>query len=210
MQETRQQILEILRDRSQATVNEIVHDLCIKRGENITPVTVRHHLSILQEDDLVEIPETQQRATPGRPRHVYVLTQRAHRYFPNNYHTLLHGIMKQINNIHGTEGVNVILEGVADDMVNQACIPDNSLTERLHHVCSYLNDHGYEADYEATRDGFILHTKNCPYHTLALEDNSFCVMDMRLISRMLGVVPRLVSHIKDGASSCSYFIPHTN
>ena len=81
MQETRQHILEILREIGQATVDDVVRALCERRGE-ITAVTVRHHLTRLQEDGLITAPELRHRNTPGRPQHVYKLTEKAQQHFP--------------------------------------------------------------------------------------------------------------------------------
>ena len=69
MQETRRQILEILHERREATVDDIVIDLSALRG-SITSVTVRHHLTKLQDEGLVDNPQMQHRATPGRPQHI--------------------------------------------------------------------------------------------------------------------------------------------
>ena len=95
MQETRQIILEILKDVGQATVDEIVTELKQRRG-NITAVTVRHHLNHLQRERLISSPKLKHRTTPGRPQHVYELTDKAEGLFPNNYQRLAAGLIQQI------------------------------------------------------------------------------------------------------------------
>lgn len=207
MQATRQQILEILRIHTEATVDEVVEELRQRRGDDITPVTVRHHLTRLQESGLVDAARMQHRDTPGRPRHVYRLTERGIAYFPGNYQKLAAGLLDQIEKHLSQQGVNVILEGVAQQMAHEAGISANSMTERLDSVIVYLNDNGYEARWEAAEQGYILHTVNCPYHHISHENDALCYMDMRLISALLGVIPRLMSRIAAGDSSCSYFIP---
>jgi predicted ArsR family transcriptional regulator len=207
MQETRQHILEILRDAGQATVDEIVDSLCSRRGSDITAVTVRHHLARLQEDGLITDPEMSHRSTPGRPRHIYALTEHAHQYFPNNYHELSAAFVSYLDSSPSNDGVNVILEGVADCLANRACIPDGSLEDRLKHVIKYLNQQGYDAYSEKSADGYVLHTRNCPYHSIAHTTDSLCMMDMRLISALLGVVPRMLSRVAAGDATCAYLIP---
>ena len=207
MQQTRRSILEILRKRGQATVDDIVHDLRQQRSDAITSVTVRHHLNILQEDGLIATQELRRRSTPGRPQHVYALTNKAHTYFPNNYQRLAQGLLHQIQEHVPPEGVNVILEGVAQQMAQDACIPDVPLQERLKLVVEYLTNHGYEATWECTESGYMLHTVNCPYHSAANNGVALCDMDMRLIAGLLGVVPRRVSRMSEGDESCSYHIP---
>jgi predicted ArsR family transcriptional regulator len=206
MQQTRRHILEILKERGQATVDDIVEALQ-KRQSKITAVTVRHHLAYLQKDDLITAPEPRHRATPGRPQHIYALTEKAKDYFPTNYQTLITGILQQIGEQLPPKSVNVILEGVADQMARDAHIPDVSLGERVKLAVEYLNQHGYKAHCEEVVDGYILHTTNCPYHHIAEENTNLCDMDMRLVASMIGVVPRLMARVSSGDSSCAYLIP---
>lgn len=206
MQSTRRYILDILRSRGQATVDDIVHELQQRRG-TITPVTVRHHLMILQQEELITSPELRRRKSPGRPQHVYALTEKAKEHFPNNYQRLAAGLLESIRKQLPPEGVNVILEGVAEGLANDAAIPDIPLSERMELVVDYLSSQGYDASWEVCVDGFILHTSNCPYHHLAETDGSLCDMDMRLVARLLGVVPRRAGHMANGDATCAYLIP---
>ena len=127
MQATRQQILTILHEKREATVEQVVKSLRQMRGDRITAVTVRHHLNVLQEDGMVDVPQTRQQNNPGRPRHIYTLTERGSAYFPNNYQRLASGLLEQLQEHVPAQTVNVILEGVADEMAKQACIPDGYL-----------------------------------------------------------------------------------
>jgi len=209
MQETRRQILEILRDRETATVDDIVADLEALRG-SITSVTVRHHISKLQEDGLVDSAQMRHRSTPGRPQHVYSLTDLGNSHFPNNYPELATNLLRKMRETLPEKQVNVIIEGVADDMAIEANIPrEGSMRKRLDSVVEYLNNHGYEANWDIHKEGFLLVTGNCPYHTISRDDenHTLCQMDMRLISQMLGVVPRKMSQISDGDEHCTYLIP---
>ncbi len=207
MQQTRQHILEILKEREQATVDEIVHDLSERIGE-ITAVTVRHHLEILRGDGLVAAPVVRRRTTPGRPQHVYSLTERALELFPNNYRQFAQQLLHQIKSQFSRQEVNVILENVAERMASGVVPPDMPLPVRLDHVVQYLTTQGYEATWEVADQGYILRTNNCPYHHLAADHEELCVMDMRLISTLLGgIVPRRLEHLAAGGLNCAYLIP---
>jgi len=206
MQQTRRYILDILKERGQATVDDIVAELHERKGK-ITPVTVRHHLNRLQQDNLITAPQLLHRNTPGRPQHVYRLTEEAKDYFPNNYQPLAAHLLEQMAEKLPPAQVNVILEGIAHDMAEDAQIPECSLSERLDRVVDYLNEHGYGAYWEKSGEGYILHTANCPYHQVAKGTQSLCEMDMRLVASLLGVIPRLLSRVSSGAHTCSYLIP---
>jgi predicted ArsR family transcriptional regulator len=208
MQETRQHILEILRSTGQATVDELVDELRKRRGDDITAVTVRHHLNLLQQEDLIMLPQLRHRTTPGRPQHIYALTDKAHEHFPNNYQHLAAGLLDQIRRQLPPEGVNVILEGVAENMAAEANIGDVPLLTRLDLAVRYLNEHGYNASWEETEQGYALNTLNCPYHHMAKSTESLCDMDMRLVSALIGIVPRMMSRVSEGGEMCTYLIPH--
>jgi predicted ArsR family transcriptional regulator len=206
MQDTRRHILDILKERGQSTVDDIVEELQKRRG-NITAVTVRHHLTRLQEEQLITAPQLKHRSAPGRPQHVYMITDEAKEHFPNNYQPLVTRLLEQLGEHLPQNQVNVIFEGVADQMAAEACILEAPLQERLNQVVSYLNEHGYNAHWEKHLDGYVLRTINCPYHHISEKNQSLCEMDMRLIASLLGVVPRMMERIAIGNSSCAYLIP---
>lgn len=207
MQETRQHILDILKERGEATVDDIVDDLRKRRGA-ITAVTVRHHLARLQEDELITTPQLRHRNAPGRPQHVYTLTDAAKEYFPNNYKLLATHLVEQLTTQLPPKQVNVILEGVADRMAADAEIAEIPLPDRMNMVVEYLNSHGYNARWEGHPEGFVLQTTNCPYHHITEDNPALCEMDMRLVASLLGVVPRMISRMSRGDNICAYIIPN--
>jgi DeoR family suf operon transcriptional repressor len=207
MQETRQQILEILRDQGQATVDGLVQALRKRRGDSITAVTVRHHLNELEKQALIETPQLLYRTTPGRPRHVYALTDKALDHFPDNYRHLAVGLISELEQQLPETRVNVILEGVAQRMASAAGVGEVPMPRRMEQVVHYLNENGYNAEFEKSDDGYLLRTRNCPYHQISQETNALCKMDLRLISAMLGIVPRLLSRVETESNICTFKIP---
>ncbi len=210
MQQTRQHILEILKEKDQATVEEIVRALSGRIGD-ITAVTVRHHLEILRGDGFVAAPEIRRRTTPGRPQHLYALTDKALDLFPNNYRGFADELLLQLKAQLPSRQVNVILEGVADQMVTSAQIADTPMPLRLNQVVGYLTEQGYNASWDKNEKGYILHAGNCPYHHLAVEHRELCEMDTHMIAQLLGgVLPRRIKHMASGDESCAYLIPAKN
>lgn len=207
MQETRRLILDILRRQGYATVDEIVDQLRAQRGDEITSVTVRHHLTRLQEEELIDSPQLRRRTSPGRPQHVYALSNKAREQFPSNYQHIFCALLDEIRDQLSPNGVNVLLEGVTTRWTQQAAIGNVPMYDRMNLVVEYLNQHGYDAQWESAPNGFILHTTNCPYHAVASQDDILCEMDLRLVASLLNVVPRRLSHITAGDTSCSYLIP---
>ncbi len=201
MQQTRQYILEVLHERGEATVDELVQALRVRINHDITAVTVRHHLDILRGEELVTAPTVRRRRTPGRPQYVYGLTEKALELFPNNYQNLAATLLNQIKVNLPAPQVNVILEKVADEMVINASLPNVPLDARLDHVVSFLNQQGYDARWEACPEGYVLHTRNCPYRRIAGNHEELCTLDFRLIAGLLGVPPATLTVSPSAACS---------
>lgn len=208
LQETRRHILDIMRESEQATVEEIVAGLTQRLQRSITTVTVRHHLEKLREEGLVNAPEVLRRSSPGRPQYAYSLTDKAYEYFPNNYAGFAGNLLVQLKQHLPPQEVNVILQDMAQTMAYTAGVPSgDAISERVSHLVAYLNDQGYTATCEPTNGGYLLTTCNCPYERIAGKHEELCEFDLRLVSSMLGVVPRFVGTLRGGQASCQYFIP---
>lgn len=192
MQQTRRHILEILKERKEATIDEIVAELSDRIGK-ITAVTVRHHLEILRGDGLVGLPTIRRRSAPGRPQYVYTLTDRAADMFPNNYQGLASGLLGQIKEKLPTETVRDIVEGVAQNMIAAAMIPDAPIDTRLDHAVAFLNNNGYTAGWSREQDRLILTVINCPYEQISCSNAEVCQMDQKIIDGLLGVPTQRIS-----------------
>ncbi len=201
MQTTRKAILNYLKEKGQATVDELAEAL------DLTSVTVRHHLDILRSEALVSEPVVRHRNSRGRPQHVFTLTDQASEHFPKNYDRLAGAMLAELK-AHRPQLVNVIFEGVATRLSSEASgtSANDPWRKRLERVVQFLNERGYVARWEQTDQGYLIHTSNCPYEALAGAHPELCQMDLVLIGNLLGVVPRCVSRIADGATSCAYLV----
>ncbi len=202
MQATRQHILEILKEQRTATVEELAKNL------ELTPVTIRHHLDILRSEGLVQAPQVKRRDTPGRPQHVYGLTDAADAYFPKNYAGFTDMMLREVRDQVEPEKMRSILDGVATRMVNKAPVaaPNETLPQRMDRIVKFLNNQGYDASWESTDGGCLLHAHNCPYHDVARENVEPCVMDASMITQMAGVAPQRMQWAFSGSDFCTYFI----
>ena len=202
MQQTRQIILNYLKEHGPTTVDKLAEVL------NLTSVTVRHHLDILRTEGLVAEPVIRHRTSRGRPQYLYALTEKASQYFPKNYDDLASKILAEIKAASTPQGVNVIFEGVASRFAAEAPrpAPGEPITNRLDRAVAFLNTRGYVAHWEATSEGFVLHTCNCPYEALAPQNRELCGMDNALIGSLVGAAPQCLTRVADGSSSCAYLI----
>jgi predicted ArsR family transcriptional regulator len=206
MQQTRRHILEILKEKKAATIDEIVTALSERIGK-ITAVTVRHHLEILRGDGLVAAPEVRRRSAPGRPQYVYALTERAADFFPNNYQGLASGLLEQMKDQLPATQVNTILEGVADSMADAALVPDGPLDVRLDHAVAYLNNVGYGASWAPAENGNrLLCISNCPYEQVTCSNVELCRMDEKLIQKLTHAQSKRVEWRQEDDESCTFLI----
>lgn len=206
MQGTRQAILKILKENGQATVDQLSGQL------NLTPVTIRHHLDILRSEGLVQAPKVKRRQTPGRPQHVYSLTEQASNFFPKNYVAFADATLHELREHVSPETMDSIVHGVARRMASDAPqpIPGEAFADRLRRVVDFLNKKGYVARWEPNERGYLLHTANCPYQGLTQQHAAPCVMDMTLVAELLGTQPKRLNWMSAGDDTCTYLVQAPN
>ena len=203
MQVTRERILHILKERRQTTVDELSQEL------GLTAVTVRHHLEILRGEGLVATPIARRRKGPGRPKYVYILTEKASTIFPKRYDHLASLILREVRSRLSSAGeVDQMMKRIGEHIADQAALPDESGFEaRLVATVEFLDEMGYMARWEQRSDEtYLLHIANCPYERVASQDRKVCTMDLSLLTSLLGVSPQRISWIAQGDSQCSYAI----
>ena len=202
MQPTRRTILEILRDRGQATVDELAEQL------GLTPMTVRHHLNVLQSQALVAGTRLQHRRSAGRPRQVYTLTEGGNDLFPANYHGLAGHLLDEVKELVSEEQVRQIFRRIGEKMAAEAPdIQNLPLAERVARVSDFLTAKGFVSRWEELEDGYALTQFNCPYRRVARNHTEVCQMDRGLISTLLGVEAGRIHSAASAGKHCTYFIP---
>jgi DeoR family suf operon transcriptional repressor len=201
MQPTRRTILEILRQQGQATVDEMAEQL------GLTPMTVRHHLNVLQSQDLVAASKLRHRQSAGRPRQMYALTEEGNDLFPTNYHGLADHLLDEVKALVSEEQMRQVFQHIGEKMAAEA--PSTlslSLEKRVAAVAKFLTDRGFASRCEKLKDGYALHQFNCPYRRVARDHAEVCQMDMALISTLLGVNPKRIHGTASTGDYCTYFI----
>jgi len=202
----RKHILEILKERNGATVAELAE--CLE----MAPVSVRHHLDILQGDNLICVERLERKGNVGRPQQVYALTEGAKDHFPDNFAALAAGLLRQLKRVLPPDQVDAAFKSLAADLAGdlQARLVGLSTEARLAQVTKFLNDRGYLARWEADEDGgpgsFLLHKSNCPYAGVSDEHNELCLMDQALINELMGEPCQRIQSMAADARCCTYRI----
>jgi len=202
VQATRQRILHILKERERATVGELGREL------GLTPVTVRHHLDILRGEGLVAPPVVRRRKTPGRPQHVYTLTANASAHFPKQYDHLASLLLHEIHSHLSPAERSQMMQDIGEAIADQVTLPNvNSFEERVDAIVAFLNKQGYLARWEKQDGGgYLIHIANCPYEQVAAEHREVCIVDMALLTRLLGTRPERLKWFAENDRQCIYAV----
>jgi len=205
MQDTRGRILDILKGRQQATVDELSREL------GLTPVTVRHHLDILRGEGYVAAPIVHRRKTPGRPQYAYTLTEKASAFFPKRYGQLVSLLLDEMQTCLSPAEVEQMMQHIGERIASQAGMGgEEDFEARLVAAVEFLDQLGYMAEWERRDDGdYLLHVANCPYEQVARQHNEVCKMDLRILTCLLGASPQRVTWAAQGDNQCTYAVRPT-
>lgn len=202
MQTIRRHITEILKENGSATVAQLADSL------GMAQVSVRHHLSILVGEDLVELVGVRRHNGAGRPSQIYALTPNAARLFPQRHDVLANNVLAELKASLPSAEVRAILQRVAARTARQApsAGPDQPIEERLDQVAEFLTDQGYNARWVLQNGCFELHACNCPFSGVSDQNPELCAMDQALMQQLLPVAVQQQSRVMDGAARCTYVI----
>jgi DeoR family suf operon transcriptional repressor len=201
---TKERIFQTLKSQGQMTVSELASAV------KITPIAVRHHLTSLQAEGMIEVRE--ERHGVGRPRQIYKLTpialdRNTSRYF--HFTTLL---LDQLKVHLPPEVVDNLLSEVASSMAGEwktelDLLP---LPRRLERLVELLTGEGFVARVEKTgSEQYCLTELACPYSRISLSHPEICALDASMISRALGIPVERTSCIRTGSNACTYSITGT-
>ncbi|MCD4738618.1 MAG: ArsR family transcriptional regulator [Anaerolineae bacterium] len=200
MQETRQQILEFLRQHGKATAQELSGKF------DLTNVTIRHHLEILRAEGYITDPQVQHCNRPGRPCYIYSLTTMAADLFPSNYCGLAESLLVALECLE-PEQRGAVFQAAGRHLVAGRAVLPEELAARLMYIGAYLRKLGFAPRWErdaAGRDQ--LHIYNCPYEHVASQHPELCQLDEVLLRELTAArVERLSGAAYEG-SPCIYQI----
>ena len=200
MKSTRDKILQTLLEKPRSTINALAEAV------GINPISVRHHLTNLQMEGLVEGHE--ERHGVGRPRLVYVLTDEGMERFPTRYMQLTTRLLSQMKGSMPGPVVANLFNQIAEDLASQYAsdVQNLSMEERLDFVKQILAHEGFNVQWEKKDGQYEIHEISCPYYQIGTAHPEVCSVDQVLISKMLALPANKVQCILTGAAHCTYVI----
>jgi predicted ArsR family transcriptional regulator len=202
MHATRQHIIEFLKEKRQATVEELASAI------DLTPMAVRYHLNVLQADNLITAFAVRRQSGPGRPQQVYRLTEAADDLFPEDYRSLTDYLLDELSVRLGKDGVGELFNSIADRLAGEAppARPDQPFEKRLDEVVGFLESKGFAVCWEKDDNNYVVHAHSCPYRQVAKSHGEVCLLDKRVISKMLNTTPLRIACLTKGDDHCTYRI----
>jgi DeoR family suf operon transcriptional repressor len=197
---TRDIILRTLRKQGKCTVKDLA------KAAKVSPVSVRHHLSNLERENLISVEEV--RHGVGRPRHLFSLTEDALELFPARYYRLANRLLGEMKDTLPEGSVDVLFDHIADDMVDKfrTELEGLSLESRLARLAALLKEEGFEIEVETNEGQVLIKEMTCPYLHVGREHPEVCLIDRRLIAAALGLPVERISWLLQGDRHCTYAV----
>jgi DeoR family transcriptional regulator, suf operon transcriptional repressor len=201
MKSTREKILQTLLDKPHSTINELAESVAINS------ISVRHHLSSLQAEGLVE--DEEERHGVGRPRLVYSLSQKGLERFPTRYFELTTRLLDQMKESLPPAVINRFFTDMAENLARdyREKTEGFSVEQKLDFVKNLLQKQGFSVGWEQKDSHYYIYESGCPYFQVGQSHPEVCSVDHTLISRVMNISAEKISCILHGDSNCVYSIP---
>jgi DeoR family suf operon transcriptional repressor len=203
-------VLETLAPTRQALVTAMkragevrADDLAAELG--ITVSAVRQHLASLAADGLVDHREV--RNGPGRPHHLYRLSDKGDGLFPRRYGLFAAELLDELE-AESPELVQKLFEGRRRRRVERAHVrlAGKSFERRVHELTAILDEDGYLAEVVPIDGGrFRIVEHNCAILAVAARYGAACGTELEFLREVLpdATVER-VAHLLSGGHVCAY------
>lgn len=201
MTSSRQTILDFLEYKQASTPLEIALAL------HMTTANVRHHLSILTSEGVVETIGERTSGTRGRPAKLYALSNYTRQH---NLSRLASALLDVLFEHKSPVEVDVLIQRLAEALA-AAEATSNPISQRLFKAIQHLNKMHYDAHWEAHAQAPFMIFRHCPYAEILPTHPVLCQMDALLIQKLLGKPAQLTEKLaKDnlGVAYCKFVIEY--
>jgi predicted ArsR family transcriptional regulator len=198
VQATRQDILDFLRRRNQATVKEIGEHL------GLTATGIRQHLTVLERDGLVAARE--ERGHVGRPALVYRLTEQGDGVYPKRYDELALSLVEESRRLLGPQALQQLMRKVAARFAAPFLpkLEGKPVAERVEAAGAILQERGNIASWSDQDGEFLLRQHTCPFWNVATKNSAVCALDVQFIRQLVGADARLTTSLLRGDDCCTF------
>lgn len=203
MTATRDLILKELLNRQRCTINDLADAV------QINPISVRHHVSRLEAENLVA--SENERHGVGRPRRVYFLTDEGMEKFPRRYLNLSMRLVESLKESLSPEAVNRLFRDIASglvrDVIDPASLKKLTIAQRLNLVQEALSAQGFTIEIQESAGQVSIRETSCPYIHVGQEHPEVCIVDQTFIATVLATEVHKTHCVLSGDAYCAYTTP---
>jgi DeoR family transcriptional regulator, suf operon transcriptional repressor len=203
MSSTRERVLKTLLARPRCTIIELAESV------GINPISVRHHISKLEADGLVNSDEELHGV--GRPRRIYYLTEKGIEQFPTRYMRFTIRLLEQLKDTMPPAMVQQLFFQMANDLMDDYMEDTETdglnMEERLDLMQSVLSKEGFNVEWEQQGEEYHIREINCPYLHISQTHPEVCSVDQTVISALLEVPAEKIQCVLNGDAHCTYVVP---
>jgi len=196
--QTRQRIIDFLTKHTSSSAEEISNAL------SMTKENIQYHLKRLSVEGLIETDDSKktEEKIRGRPTLYYHLASLS---YPSDVHHLTNCLLEHFllqrtpdNNLH------LKMRELARLMFKS--VETANLSQTLKLTIKELNDHHYQASWEAHLMGPRVIFRNCPYATLLNDHAELCEMDRFILETMIGKPIRQITRRQQDQKCVSFCV----
>jgi len=200
MKSTRERILQTLLINPNATISDLA------TAVDINSVSVRHHLTSLQADSLVQAQEV--RHGVGRPRLVYSLTDRGAELFPTRYLKLVNHLLGELKHSLTKKDLDNLLRKIATDISGEHAtrIRNLPIEDKLNSIEDFLSKEGFIIEWEKIGSSYVINEITCPFYHISQKYPEVCTIDRTMFSNLLSTPVEKIKCILSGDNHCAFII----
>jgi predicted ArsR family transcriptional regulator len=177
----------------------------------MTSANIRHHLAILESNDIIEVVGQKKGEGRGRPVNVYSLSRRV---LGDNFDRLVDAMLSEWTCGVSQESRDGMLQAVArclafSEEEGKKEGESWGSTQRLSKAMKCLNEMHYQARWEAGTQGPRIILGHCPYKAVIDSHPELCQIDAYLLSIRLGASVKQIAKLEQsvrGAPFCAFVI----
>jgi predicted ArsR family transcriptional regulator len=154
------------------------------------------------------------RASGGRPKQLFVLTDKGSEGFPRHYSWFAQLLIEAMAQEHGATGLRTRLGRIAAAVVAQLrrrTPQAGTRREKVVQLSSLMDELGYDARMSKDVGGApAIEADNCVFHELAMKNPVICHFDLALMSSYTGSKVELHECMAKGGHVCRFrFTPRS-
>jgi predicted ArsR family transcriptional regulator len=199
-QDTRWDILQQLRERGQASVQDL------SKALGMSTVSIHYHLNVLQREGLVETQAV--RRSVGRPHNVYSLSDSARELFPQSYHRLADRLLDELKSHLSEHEISELFVRIAGEIAaeHSSALEGKTLDQKVAVLVELLGEEGFLARVEKAGGQLRLTQYGCPYYYVVERHPEVCELDLNLISATLLAPVEREGCVLNGDGVCTFLV----